>query len=460
MSPEDSPLELLKRVNTVLQSTHDLRLLLDTLLNQIVTTFGAQVGAILLGTNKEWTVASFHDTGDKLAQPGTVLYSSTVVNKVATAGCPILAVDALDSSFRCAPSVTMSGMRSIVCVPLRWGGQVQGVLYADHRMRQGAFKEHDLELLSVIGDQASRVLESAVLHEELKRVKQAFFDRIESGDKDASPERVEDVAGAGAVEMLLTPASKATPLFSPSSSDSKGVKLYLLGEFRAQVGDDYVERWPSKKDYAVLCYLALHRGRVITEEELMSHFWPRGDEKARHSLQNCITQIRRNLKDSERRVLLRRLDGYLLSSEVWRDIDQFQRQLNEGTELARKQQWPPAIQALRAADRLVRGPLLEGTFAEWIHPFRADIDLKVSQGRTLLATYFGQKGTPLMAIELWKRVLANDDCDEEAYRGLLSAYRALGRKREALALYQQCRQTLERELQLEPPEDFSALIDF
>ncbi|MFN0243637.1 MAG: sigma 54-interacting transcriptional regulator [Planctomycetota bacterium] len=82
--------------------------------------------------------------------------SLSVATQVFQTGEPLLSVDAgRDERLSGMASVEDLRLRSVMCVPVRIEGQVEGVLYLDHRLQQAAFDEEDLELVDLIAHQAA-----------------------------------------------------------------------------------------------------------------------------------------------------------------------------------------------------------------------------------------------------------------------------------------------------------------
>lgn len=109
---------------------------------------------------------------------------------------------------------------------------------------------------------------------------------------------------------------------------------------------------------------------------------------------------------------------------------------------------------------MAEGEFLEGFQADWAVTLRTRCNAEVVECRALLADQFARHGKPLLAVEVWKRVLLCDNCNEQGYRGLFQAYRALGRQADALRLHQSCVQAYAQELDLSPPEEFARLAQF
>lgn len=185
----------------------------------------------------------------------------------------------------------------------------------------------------------------------------------------------------------------------------------------------------------------------------MDLFWAQGGKAGRHSLHNSITQLRKLLV--RRDLIVRKLDGYTLSSDCWIDLEAFSEAFQQGRQLAGQGRWLEALPRLRRAEALAGEEFLSDNYAEWAMPLRQRYVDCALECRTLLAEHFAARGKHLVAVELWKRVLKLDNCNEEAYRGLMEAYRALDREADVARAYQSCVKAFQQELQLPPPADLS-----
>jgi DNA-binding SARP family transcriptional activator len=410
---------------------------------------------VVLRKDGAWHVLAARYAQQASEQPD-LRFSSTIVAKVVENAQPILAVDALnDGRFGNPSSITLQNLRSIVCAPLRWSGLVQGVVYADHNVKAGVFNAAQLDVLSAIADQASRALETAALQEQLQRVHRQSLERMGSTEANA-----ESQAGAQAIQFVVT-SLEGGPLEVPwdaaDFAPAQGVALSLFGPFRAAVDGRSVETWSTRKNRDLLAYLAAHRGQVVNEEKLMDLFWSQGGKKGLHSLHNGVTKLRQTL--SKRDLVMRKLAGYTLGPGCWIDVEEFRSSFAQGRQLARQGAWEEAIPLLRKAEALAGGEFLDGNYADWTTPIRQSLSEPILECRSLLADHFSRRGKHVVAVELWKRVLVHDNCHEEAYRGLMEAYRALGRQADVVRIYQACVKAFETELDLPPPPDLQALLE-
>lgn len=433
MEPQDQ-LGLLLRVNAVLHSTRTLEQIMADLIQEVIATLQAKRGFVVVRRDQEWEVLASHRMEPE--HPDWI-YSRTVVQQVAESGEPVLTSDAMaDRRFAKISSVTMQTLHSIVCAPLRWDGEVRGVVYADHNIKHGIFRESHLEVLKAIADQASRAMEMAALHQQLQLIHQQH----------ASP--------AATVDYLVQTLSEENrPPIPAPETPARGLVIRLFGPFQVWLNGTLCERWSTRKNRDLLAYLASQFGQVVHEDKLVDLFWDQGGKSGLHSLHNGVTQLRKALG---KEAIVRTFDGYKISPEAWVDAEQFGRIFREGRRAAPEE----ALNLLSRAEALVEGDFLEGFQAEWVDSARQRWSEELHQCRALLAENFAHHGKHILAVEVWKRVLQCDNCCEEGYRGLFLAYRALGRQADALRLYQSCVSAYAEELDLEPPDEFVRLAHF
>lgn len=103
-------------------------------------------------------------------QPGgqsALQISTTIVQAVVDGQQALLTLDAqVDERLGQAASVQIQGIRSVLAVPLWNGSKVIGLIYADSRLADRTFTQHDLRLLGLIANMAAVKLENARLLEE------------------------------------------------------------------------------------------------------------------------------------------------------------------------------------------------------------------------------------------------------------------------------------------------------
>jgi hypothetical protein len=91
------------------------------------------------------------------------------VQRVLASGEPVVSADASsDAELGARASVVATGIRALLCVPVRALDRLLGVMYADSRQPGAAFTELDLEILEGLAVQAGLAIAVARLDAELK----------------------------------------------------------------------------------------------------------------------------------------------------------------------------------------------------------------------------------------------------------------------------------------------------
>jgi DNA-binding SARP family transcriptional activator/TolB-like protein/tetratricopeptide (TPR) repeat protein len=207
-----------------------------------------------------------------------------------------------------------------------------------------------------------------------------------------------------------------------------------------------------KKARGLLAYLAAGGGQAVSRERLADLLWPyQGSEQARHSLRNCLLELRKALGP----IAALHLGADFAScriQDVSVDLDQFER-------LALSE-CPVELQA--AAD-LYRGEFLADfhitsePFQEWLAAERDRTLGLVCDVLHRLTAAQGAAGNHDAAIQSGRRLVALDPLSECGQRALMSAYAGAGRRGEALRQYKNCAESLKRELGVAPDDETQAL---
>lgn len=173
-------LEALLRLGKLLNSSLELKTVLETAMSQVITFVGAERGFILLvdvETGRVWGEA-VHEI-DKIAMERTLSLqddsnaaeiSRTIVEYVLDSRLPVFTFNAMeDPRFASHQSVQLSNLRSVLCVPLHTQQRLLGIIYLDNRLTSGAFENKHLSMLQAFSNQASVAIENARLYENLRK---------------------------------------------------------------------------------------------------------------------------------------------------------------------------------------------------------------------------------------------------------------------------------------------------
>ena len=136
--------------------------------------------------------------------------------------------------------------------------------------------------------------------------------------------------------------------------------IAILGPLVIECGDRRIGKFP-KKARALLAYLAAQGEQPVSRERLADLLWPyQGSEQARHSLRNCLLELRKGFAANDADCLDADFSSCRLHGAQI-DLERFERSARSGD--------PAALQA--AAD-LYRGEFLADfvidsePFQEWL----------------------------------------------------------------------------------------------
>jgi len=229
------------------------------------------------------------------------------------------------------------------------------------------------------------------------------------------------------------------------------LSIGILGSLVIERDDCRLGKVP-KKARALLGYLAAQGGQSVSRERLADLLWPyQGSEQARHSLRNCLLELRKALGPSGARHLVADFANCRID-EVVVDLDRFER-------LSRS----PDRSELQAAAELYRGEFLADfdidsePFQDWLAAERDRTLALICDILQRLTAAHDAAGESAAAIQSGRRLVALDPLSEFGQRALMRAYARAGRRGEALRQYKSCAETLKRELGVAPDAETQAL---
>src|SRR6516225_4915803 len=214
------------------------------------------------------------------------------------------------------------------------------------------------------------------------------------------------------------------------------LSISILGPLVIGSSDRRLGKIP-RKARALLAYLAAQQGRTASRERLGDLLWPyQGSEQARHSLRNCLLELRKALEPSTALHLATDFANCQIH-DVAVDLDHFER-------LSRSQH----RSELQAAAGLYRGEFLADfdidsePFQEWLASERDRTLTVVCDVLHRLTAAHDAAGEHDAAIQSGRRLVTLDPLSEFGQRALMRAYARAGRRGEALRQYKSCADTL------------------
>lgn len=287
------------------------------------------------------------------------------------------------------------------------------------------------------------------------------YEWVERGDDEAvesrPPERALAVPPAALADEPAPLAMGAAPP-EKASVAAQGLAVYCFGGFRAYYDDTLVERWESARGRAIFKYLVTRRSRPTPKEWLADLFWPDSEpELARRSLHQAIYCLRQTFKRVAPDLsIIHFADGHYQINPavpIWVDFEGFAQAIEQARGL-RSAQPDRAAQTYGVAVDLYSGEFLkEERYEDWTSELRQTYQAMHREALHYLARHHQQRGEQPTAIMFCQRALAQDSCDEEAYRLLMECYLAQGLRHLAVRQYQLCVNALKTELGISPSDE-------
>ncbi|NUM35399.1 MAG: FHA domain-containing protein [Candidatus Brocadiae bacterium] len=170
-------LATLYKTSELLHSQIELKKLLESLLEMILSVGNAERGCLLLKSAKDKGLEiAAYQTVDK-TKISMLSISRTIVDMAIDKGLATVSSDAMaDKRFirNEKASVILHHIRSVMCVPLQGKSGTLGAIYLDSLKTCCAFDNEDLELLTAIGRQAGLAVERTLLQETISRSEQKY----------------------------------------------------------------------------------------------------------------------------------------------------------------------------------------------------------------------------------------------------------------------------------------------
>jgi signal transduction histidine kinase len=149
-------------------SSLDLQQVLDSILTKAAMVSGAQIGSIMLLEDGQLQLRAIHGTDEPTAQALAFGVGQGIAGKVLETGEPILANDVASHAAFMAPGAGMIVPKALLCVPLRLGTDVIGVINLSNYLRTDVFDEDAVRVVASLASQTSIAVQNASLYQDLR----------------------------------------------------------------------------------------------------------------------------------------------------------------------------------------------------------------------------------------------------------------------------------------------------
>ncbi|HET9949045.1 MAG TPA: BTAD domain-containing putative transcriptional regulator [Longimicrobiales bacterium] len=253
-------------------------------------------------------------------------------------------------------------------------------------------------------------------------------------------------AGERSVGALAAPPRPAV-----AHDETPDLEVYALGPLRVlrQGRELAAGAWGSFKPKELLLYL-LCRPDGATRDQVGLALWPdAGGDRLGNSFHVTLHRLRKALGNGE--WVTRLGERYAINPAITCRFDAEVFEFEVSGALIDLRRGIPAVDRLTAALGLWRGPFLDQEIVgDWhleVHDRLRRLHL---EGRMALGRLHAEAGRHDLAAEAYRRVIADDDLHEEAYRRLMLCLARTGDRSQALRLFQKLTALLERDVGARP----------
>ncbi|MBA2470004.1 MAG: AAA family ATPase [Chloroflexia bacterium] len=248
--------------------------------------------------------------------------------------------------------------------------------------------------------------------------------------------------------------------------------ISLLGTVQVLRNGQPVSGQAHAKVLGLLAYLAVEMDRPHARTSLALLFWPdQTGDKARHSLRQALSTLRRILQDqvaaepllyvTRETVQFRGDAGAVV--DVWQLLALFD--ACDRHAHPRLETCPACAPRLEAVVALYRGDFLEGFsvddstgFEDWTQVWRQRLRQRVIDASFAVAAWRLHQGALDGVEHTLSRLLEFDPWNERAHRTLMEVLWKRGQRGAAIAQYERCRAALMEELGVEPDAETAVLL--
>ena len=254
------------------------------------------------------------------------------------------------------------------------------------------------------------------------------------------------------------------------------LKMSFFGPGQILLTPDKEAKIRSRKEFALLAYLALENDRAHNRGAILGLLWPELEEaQARNNLRVALARLRKVVDRSEPALIQAdrhtlRFDSQQLLADgaAWMDVAEFNRLLAivDSHDHANPTECPTCLADMVNAAELYQGEFLHGfhlgdceAFDHWLLVQRERFHMQVMDllPRLEYAHIAAQNWTA--AETTVRKRLALDPLDEDAHRTLMQVLALSGLRNAALSHYELCIRTLDEELGVEPDEETVSLAE-
>lgn len=229
------------------------------------------------------------------------------------------------------------------------------------------------------------------------------------------------------------------------------VRIQSLGTFRVFAAGEEIsqDRWVSTKARDLLGYFLTFRAEHIAADRAFDAIWPDKAGRGLTAYHTALSRLRAALRigeNSPRLILLEAGEYWLDVARFTIDVDEFDSAL-AAARVATDEQ---AAARLQDAISLYHGEYLQNLYYDWLLPERRRLTQAYLEALRSLAQFHYAHERFTRSLELLDRALRVDNLQEDLHCQAMRVHAALGDRAGLVQQYQEMKQALMWELDLEP----------
>ncbi|MHA6480555.1 response regulator [Paenibacillus sp. strain BS8-2] len=243
-----------------------------------------------------------------------------------------------------------------------------------------------------------------------------------------------------------------------TTEDNSPGKLIVraFGGFEVRSEQGGHAKWISKKSMELFAYLLIQRGRPVSKSRIIEHIYTdTPQENAATYVNTNVYQLRKTLHTlGHRNIIVHSQDQYwLLLDHVEIDFVQFEDQVSQFTTIE-----PTHIDNVLACEQLYIAELFEDRSFEWSITEQIRLHKLYAHFVKQLSGFLIAHRRAEQAIPLIKKLLVNDEWDEEAHLLLLQIYKESKDHQSFEQHYVYISNLYQQELSIPLPIEFSKIM--
>ena len=239
------------------------------------------------------------------------------------------------------------------------------------------------------------------------------------------------------------------------------VQVFTLGRFELVIDGKpfkFSKKAPKKPLEMLKVLASFGEYQKISKDRLSDILWPdTAGDKAQKSFDTTLHRLR-HILDHDKAISRREGRLSLDLRYCWVDSMAFERILNQAEDYSEKGDKKNSIQSLEKAIMLYKGPFLgEDAHEPWAISYNERLRSKFFRAIERLGNDLEKEGELIRAVDCFRKAIEVDNVAEVFYQRLMICLKQLGRRTDALSVYQRCKKTLSACLGLEPSPETKAI---